>query len=66
MASIVLEDGAQLAYEVLGSHHIGSEQPIVLIGGMSSLRGDWERLATSLAVKRPGRFISLGISFFCD
>ncbi|KAF9469292.1 Alpha/Beta hydrolase protein [Collybia nuda] len=52
-STLVLEDGAQLAYEVLGSHHIESQEPIVLIGGMSSLRGDWERLAASLAVKRP-------------
>jgi len=43
-----------MAYEVLGSEYLGHRQPIVLIGGMSSLRGDWERLATSLAHDRPG------------
>lgn len=43
-----------MAYEVLGSQHVGKRQPLVLIGGMSSRRGDWERLAVSLADVRPG------------
>lgn len=51
---LTLADGAKLAYEVLGTKHIGKSQPIVLIGGMSSRRGDWERLALSLEKDRPG------------
>ncbi|KAF8891233.1 hypothetical protein BD779DRAFT_1670876 [Infundibulicybe gibba] len=43
-----------MAYEILGQHHIDRHQPIVLVGGMSSLRGDWERLARRLATRRPG------------
>jgi len=37
----------------MGIRHIGRNEPIVLVGGMSALRGDWERLATSLAQIRP-------------
>ncbi|KAK7040863.1 hypothetical protein VNI00_009459 [Paramarasmius palmivorus] len=47
-------DGAKLAYEFLGSQWIGRRLPIVLVCGMSALRGDWERLATRLAEIRPG------------
>ncbi|THH27429.1 hypothetical protein EUX98_g6763 [Antrodiella citrinella] len=49
----VLPDGAQLAYDVLGSVHFGCPTPIVLIGGLSNVAGDWERLSTVLAQKRP-------------
>lgn len=53
--TLCLKDGARLAYEILGVEHLGNAQPIVLIGGMSSLRGDWERLSCSLATVRPGK-----------
>ncbi|KAF9261425.1 alpha/beta-hydrolase [Marasmius fiardii PR-910] len=46
-------DGASLAYEILGAQWIGRALPIVLVGGMTSLRGDWERLAIPLATRRP-------------
>ncbi|KAG5722141.1 putative aminoacrylate hydrolase RutD [Termitomyces sp. T112] len=48
-----LADGAKIAYEILGTQHLGSRQPLVLIGGMSSRRNDWERLANSLSRVRP-------------
>ncbi|KAG6814596.1 hypothetical protein H0H92_000125 [Tricholoma furcatifolium] len=48
-----LGDGAKIAYEILGARHLGSRQPLILIGGMSSRRIDWERLAVSLADVRP-------------
>ncbi|KAG6878975.1 hypothetical protein C0992_006110 [Termitomyces sp. T32_za158] len=48
-----LPDGAKIAYEVLGTQFLGSRQPLVLIGGMSSRRIDWERLASSLSRVRP-------------
>ena len=54
----VQDDGAKLAYEVLGPQHIRRAQPLVLVGGLSSLRGDWERLALCLANDRPGEFPS--------
>ncbi|KAJ7311597.1 Alpha/Beta hydrolase protein [Mycena albidolilacea] len=54
MLHVTLPDGAQLGFEVLGAKHLGRTAPIVLIGGMSSLRGDWERLSKSLAHVRPG------------
>ena len=54
-AVVVLPDGAKMAYNVLGSEHSYAE-PIVLIGGMSSIMGDWERLSTALAKNRPGWF----------
>ncbi|KAJ7172018.1 Alpha/Beta hydrolase protein [Mycena filopes] len=53
MPRVILPDGAQLAFTVLGVEHLGRKTPIVLIGGVSSLRGDWERLSTALAQERP-------------
>ncbi|KAJ6531199.1 Alpha/Beta hydrolase protein [Mycena capillaripes] len=53
MPHVILPDGAELDFEVLGAEHLGRTAPIVLIGGVSSLRGDWERLSTSLARVRP-------------
>ncbi|KAG6844135.1 hypothetical protein H0H87_009522 [Tephrocybe sp. NHM501043] len=55
-STITLPDGATIAYEVLGSRHLGHRQPLVLVGGMSSRRIDWDRLATSLAEVRPNRY----------
>ncbi|KAF8077745.1 Alpha/Beta hydrolase protein [Lyophyllum atratum] len=52
-STVDLADGAKIAYEVMGSQHLGLREPLVLIGGMSSRRIDWERLATSLAAVRP-------------
>ncbi|KAF5381011.1 hypothetical protein D9615_004138 [Tricholomella constricta] len=52
-STIDLADGAKMAYEILGSQYLGVRQPLVLIGGMSSRRIDWERLATSIADVRP-------------
>ncbi|KNZ79326.1 hypothetical protein J132_10677 [Termitomyces sp. J132] len=57
-----LADGAKIAYEILGTQHLGSRQPLVLIGGMSSRRNDWERLANSLSRVRP-RVISQQLLF---
>jgi len=50
---LVLPDGAQIAYEVWGTQHIAQELPIVLVGGISTIRGDWDRLAHCLAATRP-------------
>jgi hypothetical protein len=61
MLHVSLPDGAQLGFEVLGAKHLGRTAPIVLIGGMSSLRGDWERLSKSLAQVRPGDALSITI-----
>ena len=55
---VALEDGAQLAYELYGSYHLGSATPIVLICGMSTIRSDWDRLSRSLAKRRPGKLRS--------
>ncbi|KAJ7461572.1 Alpha/Beta hydrolase protein [Mycena latifolia] len=53
MPHVILPDGAQIGFNVLGPEHLARVAPIVLIGGVSSLRGDWERLANSLARVRP-------------
>ncbi|KAJ7578453.1 hypothetical protein C8J56DRAFT_348606 [Mycena floridula] len=53
MLRLLLPDGASLAYDILGTEHIDEKQPIVLVGGLSSIRGDWERLAASLGKTRP-------------
>lgn len=54
-STVLLPDGGQIAFEVLGTEYLGRRQPIVFIGGMSSLRGDWERLSNSIANVRPGK-----------
>ncbi|KAJ6531609.1 Alpha/Beta hydrolase protein [Mycena vulgaris] len=54
MPHVILPDGARIGFNVLGAEHLASGVvPIVLIGGISSLRGDWERLSHSLARVRP-------------
>ncbi|KAH7914006.1 Alpha/Beta hydrolase protein [Hygrophoropsis aurantiaca] len=45
-------DGTQLAYEVLGSEHVGV-LPLVFVGGMTSCRGDWQLLSSRIAKNRP-------------
>jgi hypothetical protein len=54
-------DGSQQVYEVLGSEHLGHRIPLVLVNGMSMLRGDWERLTNSLSQLRPGMDIPVSI-----
>ena len=51
---LVLPDGAQIAYEVWGAQHVAQALPIILVGGISTIRGDWDRLAHCLAATRPG------------
>ncbi|KAF8586614.1 alpha/beta-hydrolase [Ramaria rubella] len=48
-----LPDGAKLAYETIGSGKSWNHLPIVLVGGVSNLKNDWERLALPLSQKRP-------------
>ncbi|THV07808.1 alpha/beta-hydrolase [Dendrothele bispora CBS 962.96] len=52
-SSFELPAGGRLSYTILGSSLLGSVQPIVLVQGMSMLKGDWERLSTPLAEHRP-------------
>ncbi|EGN95849.1 hypothetical protein SERLA73DRAFT_187076 [Serpula lacrymans var. lacrymans S7.3] len=52
-SKVTLPDGIELAYEILGSDHLGLAIPIVLVGGMTSCRVDWERLSSRLAHNRP-------------
>ena len=52
--TLELPDGAKLAYEVLGSYHLGHSQPIVLICGNGSTRVDYERLTQCLIRSHPG------------
>ncbi|TFK42369.1 Alpha/Beta hydrolase protein [Crucibulum laeve] len=52
-STLMLPDGAKLAYEVLGSYYLGSAEPIVLICGMTSIRTDYERLTRALIKTRP-------------
>ncbi|KAJ3903829.1 Alpha/Beta hydrolase protein [Lentinula edodes] len=50
---LTLPDGARIAYELLGSEWIGHSNPIIFIGGVGSTRGDWQRLAQPLSLRRP-------------
>lgn len=52
-ASIIHEDGAKMTYDILGAQFLGEQIPIVLITGMTLVRGDWDRLANALAEVRP-------------
>ncbi|KAJ7681739.1 Alpha/Beta hydrolase protein [Mycena rosella] len=52
-STCVLPDGATLAYEVLGSTHLGNALPLVLVCGMAMARADWVRLSTTWAQSRP-------------
>lgn len=58
-STCVLPDGAVLAYEVLGSPHLGNALPLVLVCGMASTRADWVRLSATWAQTRPGIKLSL-------
>jgi hypothetical protein len=52
-----------MTYDILGTRYLNTNQiPIVLVGGMSSLRGDWERLANALSEIRPGKFLFFFLS----
>jgi hypothetical protein len=62
-STLVLPDGAKLAYEVLNPYHLEHSQPIVLICGMSSTRVDFERLTQCLVKSHPG-LTPLHILFF--
>ncbi|KAK7038134.1 Haloacetate dehalogenase H-1 [Favolaschia claudopus] len=53
MPHVILPDGARLGFDVFGAEHQERVTPIVLVGGVSSLKGDWERLSGSLARVRP-------------
>ncbi|KAJ7281388.1 Alpha/Beta hydrolase protein [Mycena rebaudengoi] len=50
---VVLPDQATLAYDILGSHHLGRAVPLVLVSGMSATRYDWGQLSACLAQTRP-------------
>lgn len=62
-STLVLADGAKLAYEVLSPYPLEHSQPIVLICGMSSTRVDYERLTQCLVKSHPG-LTPLNISYF--
>lgn len=59
ISTVVVPDGAKLAYEILGSQHLGKTTPVVMICGMTALRGDDERVNKSLAKSHPGAFFFL-------
>lgn len=63
-STVVLPDGAKLAYEVLGSCHLGKATPIVLICGMTALRGDCDKLPGTLAKSHPGISVELLTTMF--
>lgn len=62
--SLLLLDGARIAYEIFGLHHLSrsschpSPVPIVLVGGVSNVRRDFDLFADELARTRPGTQIA--------
>ncbi|KAJ2933780.1 hypothetical protein H1R20_g3304, partial [Candolleomyces eurysporus] len=46
-------DGSKKAYEIFGQEHLGKKTPIVLVNGMSMLRGEWQKLSNALSQYRP-------------
>ncbi|KAJ7074027.1 Alpha/Beta hydrolase protein [Mycena amicta] len=52
-STLTLPDGASLGFDIIGAEHLKTKSPIVLVGGVSSLRGDWDRLSTALGRVRP-------------
>ncbi|RXW18979.1 hypothetical protein EST38_g6875 [Candolleomyces aberdarensis] len=46
-------DGSKKAYEIFGQEHLGKQTPLVLVNGMSMLRGDWLKLSDALSQYRP-------------
>ncbi|KAG7092930.1 hypothetical protein E1B28_009235 [Marasmius oreades] len=50
---LTIEHGAHIAYEIRGSRLLGTKVPIVLIGGMTAVRQDWERFVDCLSKGRP-------------
>jgi hypothetical protein len=58
----VLPDGARIAYEILGSAHLGSALPLIMLCGMSQLRHDWDRVYVKFIRTRPGGFLYLSVT----
>lgn len=54
-----LPDGTKLAYEVLGSDHKGASVPFVYVGGMTTCRGDSEKVSSLVAKHRQGTWTIL-------
>lgn len=52
--TFTLPDGGSLAYEILGSEHLASAVPIVLICGVTNIRSDFKRLSAVLSKTRAG------------
>lgn len=52
-AIVELPDGAKLAYDILGSQHLGKTTPVVMICGMTALKSDNERVNEAVAQSHP-------------
>jgi hypothetical protein len=61
-STVVFADGAELAYEILGSQHLGKVTPVVMVCGMTAIRGDNDRVTKALARTYPGKFKSTLLS----
>jgi hypothetical protein len=44
----------RIAYEVLRPSYLAFTRPLVLIGGLTSIKEDWEPLSSTLAQRRAG------------
>jgi hypothetical protein len=53
-STLILPDGAKIAFEILGSQHLGKTTPIVMICGMTALRSDSKGVNMTLAKSHPG------------
>jgi len=56
-AVVELPDGAKLAYDILGSQHLGKTTPVVMICGMTALKSDNKKVSEAVAQSHPGNYI---------
>ena len=63
-AIVELPDGAKLAYDILGSQHLGKTTPVVMICGMTALKSDNERVNEAVAQSHPGNYILCALTTY--
>jgi len=58
-AIVELPDGAKLAYDILGSQHLGKTTPVIMICGMTALKSDNKKVNEAVAQSHPGNYFAI-------